>query len=271
MIRAVIVDVDDTLCLTQAASLALENEVLTEMGRPPVPREVHLSTWGEPLLDAMPKRSPGLDLSLFSALHQSALERHIADGRLDVIPPENLRALDEFVLAGRSVFLLTSRTEDEVRHMLEPNHVLAGRVSGVYHAGNTRFRKPNPRAFDELLTTTGIPPQQCVYVGDSPGDALAAGRAGMNFIGCLQSRVRKPEDFHLRYVNVFIDAFPDIVDAVQQLDRFTADVYPEADDRPTQPADLHFVSDWEQEPSQAIDDARRSRPRSRATGNAEAK
>jgi phosphoglycolate phosphatase-like HAD superfamily hydrolase len=38
MIRAVIVDVDDTLCLTEEASFALENEVLSRMGRPPMPR-----------------------------------------------------------------------------------------------------------------------------------------------------------------------------------------------------------------------------------------
>ncbi|WP_233219482.1 HAD family hydrolase [Micromonospora sp. RP3T] len=219
MIRAVIVDVDDTLCLTQAASFALENEVLAEMGRPPIQREVHLSTWGEPLLDAMPRRSPGLDLAQFSALYQGALEGYIADGRLDLIPPENLRALDEFVMAGRSVFLLTSRTEDEVRHMLAPDHVLAERVSGIYHAGNTLFRKPDPRAFDELLAATDIPPGQCVYVGDSPGDALAAGGAGMHFVGCLQSGVRQAADFDPRYVDAFIDAFPDIVDAVKQLDQ----------------------------------------------------
>lgn len=219
MIRAVIVDVDDTLCLTQAASFALENEVLAEMGRPPMPRDVHLSTWGELLLDAMPKRSPGLDLARFSALYQTALERYIADGRLDLIPLENLRALDEFVLTGRAVYLLTSRTEDEVRHMLEPDHVLADRVSGIYHAGNTRFRKPDPRAFDELLTTTRTPPRQCVYVGDSPGDALAAGGAGIHFVGCLQSGVRTPADFDSRYVDAFIGAFPDIVDAVQLLDQ----------------------------------------------------
>jgi phosphoglycolate phosphatase len=224
VIRAVIVDVDDTLCLTEAASFALENEVLVEMGRPPMPRDVHLSTWGEPLLAAMPKRSPGLDLPRFSALFQSALERHIADGRLDEIPPENLRALDEFVLTGRAVFLLTSRTEDEIRHMLEPDHVLAERVSGIYHAGNTRYRKPDPRAFDELLATTGIPPRLCVYVGDSPGDALAAGGAGISFVGCLQSRVRNRADFDPRYVDAFIDTFPDIVDAVQRLDQFNADV-----------------------------------------------
>ncbi|MEV4656682.1 HAD-IA family hydrolase [Micromonospora sp. NPDC049301] len=219
MIRAVIVDVDDTLCLTQAASFALENEVLAEMSRPPIPRALHLATWGEPLLDAMPKRSPGIDLNRFSALYQSVLERYIADGLLDVIPPENLLALDEFVLTGREVFLLTSRTEDEVRHMLAPDHVLAERVSGIYHAGNTRFRKPDPRAFDEFLATTGLAPDQCVYVGDSPGDALAAGGAGMHFVGCLQSGVRKPADFDHRHVDAFIDAFPDIVDAVHRLEQ----------------------------------------------------
>ncbi|WP_225853622.1 HAD-IA family hydrolase [Micromonospora sp. AMSO31t] len=236
MIRAVIVDVDDTLCLTQAASFALENEVLAELGRPPMPRHVHLSTWGEPLLDAMPTRSPGLDLPRFSALYRRALKRHIADGRLDVIPPENLRALDEFVRHGRAVFLLTSRTEDEVRHMLAADHVLAERVGGIYHAGNTRFRKPDPRAFDELLATTGIPPRHCVYVGDSPGDALAAGGAGLHFVGCLQSGVRKPADFDSRYVDAFIDAFSDIVGVVQQLDQFTTDAGPVADDQVAQQA-----------------------------------
>ncbi|GAA3258234.1 HAD family hydrolase [Dactylosporangium siamense] len=219
MIRAVIVDVDDTLCLTQAASFALENEVLAQMGRPSMPLPLHLATWGEPLMDAILKRSPGLDLEHFSVLYHRTLERHIADGRLDVIPPENLQALDEFVLHGRGVFLLTSRTEDEVRHMLAPDHVLAERVSGIYHAGNTRFRKPDPRAFDELLATTAIPPADCVYVGDSPGDAVAAAGAGLHFIACLQSKVRTPADFDPRHVDAFIDTFPGIVEAVRQLDR----------------------------------------------------
>ncbi|MFJ6199051.1 HAD family hydrolase [Micromonospora sp. NPDC092111] len=219
MIQAVIVDVDDTLCLTEAASFALENEVLAAMGRAPMSRTVHLATWGEPLLDAMPKRAPDLDLTRFAALYQSALEQYIADGRLDVIPPENLRALDEFVLAGRAVLLLTSRTEAEVRHMLMPDHVLAGRVSAVYHGGNTRFRKPDPRAFDELLAATGLPPGQCVYVGDSPGDALAAGGAGLHFIASLQSGVRRRADFDDRYVSAYVEAFPDIVGVVERLDR----------------------------------------------------
>ncbi|WP_433125509.1 hypothetical protein ACQPWW_23230 [Micromonospora sp. CA-240977] len=41
----------------------------------------------------------------------------------------------------------------------------------------------------------------------------------MHFVGCLQSGVRGPADFDPRHVDAFINAFPDIVDAVKQLDQ----------------------------------------------------
>lgn len=217
MIRAVIVDVDDTLCLTEAASFELENDVLARMGRPPMPRTVHLSTWGEVLLDAMPHRSPGLDVDRFAELFPVVHREYLAAGRLDVIPSENLHALDTLVSEGREVLLLTSRTETEVEHMLAPDHVLAGRVNGAYHQGNTRFRKPDPRVFDELLAETGYAPDECVYVGDSPGDALAAGGAGIRFIACLQSGVRRLDEFDPRFVTASIDAFPGLVAVVGRL------------------------------------------------------
>ncbi|MEV4347123.1 HAD hydrolase-like protein [Actinoplanes sp. NPDC049596] len=210
MIKAVIVDVDDTLCLTEAASFELENEVLARMGRPPMTREVHLATWGETLLAAMPLRSPGVDLELFAELFPVLHQRYLAEGRLDVIPAENLAALDRLVESGCTILLLTSRTEAEVRHLLAPDHVLAGRVTGAYHQGNTRFRKPDPRVFDELLAETGLRAEHCVYVGDSPGDAVAAGGAGIRFVACLQSGVRRLDEFDPRYVTASVDSFPEI-------------------------------------------------------------
>ncbi|MCO8276732.1 HAD hydrolase-like protein [Actinoplanes sp. TRM 88003] len=218
MIRAVIVDVDDTLCLTEAGSFDLVNDVLARMGRPPMSRAVHKATWGEVLLDAMPARAPGVDLERFAELFPSVHQEYLADGRLDVIPPENLAALDKVVLAGRTVLLLTSRAEAEIAHMLAPDHVLAGRVSGAYHQGNSRYRKPDPRAFDELLAETGFAPGDCVYVGDSPGDAVAAGGAGIRFVACLQSGVRRLEEFDPTLVAATIETFPDLPAVIDQLD-----------------------------------------------------
>ena len=207
------------------------NDVLARMGRPPMSRAVHQATWGEVLLDAMPRRSPGVDLHRFAELFPAAHQQYLADGRLDVIPPENLAALDKLVLAGRTVLLLTSRAEAEIEHMLAPDHVLAGRVAGAYHQGNTRFRKPDPRAFDELLTETGFTPGECVYVGDSPGDAVAAGGAGIRFVACLQSGVRRLDEFEARHVTAAVDTFPEIIPAIRALQE-GIEARPERDTQP---------------------------------------
>jgi phosphoglycolate phosphatase-like HAD superfamily hydrolase len=217
VIRAVVVDLDDTLCLTEAACFALENEVLALMGRAPMSRAVHRSTWGQPLLDAMRLRSPGIDLEAFAAAYPPVLGEYLAAGRLDVVPPENLETLDRLIAGGRDVMLLTSRTEAEVAHLLAPDHVLAGRLTAVYHGGNMRFRKPDARAFDELIAASGLRPGECVYVGDSPGDAQAAGGAGLWFVACLQGGVRTRDAFDEFRVDAFIETFPDLPGAVDAL------------------------------------------------------
>ncbi|MGI5290004.1 HAD family hydrolase [Nonomuraea polychroma] len=219
MIRAVVIDVDDTLCLTEAVCFELENEVLARIDREPMSRAVHLSTWGQPLLRAMRERSPGVDLESFTAAYHVVLQEYVMGGRLDVVAQENLEALDELAAAGRSVMLLTSRTEAEVRHLLAPDHALAGRLAAVYHADNTRFHKPDARAFDELLAATGLLPHQCLYVGDSPSDAHAAKGAGLRFVACLQSGLRQRTDFDSHQVDAFVDTFPETVDAVGRLER----------------------------------------------------
>jgi phosphoglycolate phosphatase-like HAD superfamily hydrolase len=188
VIRAVAVDIDDTLVLTEAVSFELENEVLAGLGRAPMPRAVHVSTWGQPLLEAIGHRSPGVDTGRFAAAFPPVFGRYVADGRIDAVAPDNLAAL-------------------------------AGRLSGAYHLGNVRHPKPDPRAFDELLADGGLAPGECVYVGDSPSDARAANGAGVRFVACLQSGLRTPEHFAGCRVDAFIDAFPGIVDAVAALGR----------------------------------------------------
>jgi phosphoglycolate phosphatase len=69
MIKAVIIDVDDTLCLTEAASFDLENTALIRMGRDPMPRSIHVATWGQPLFEAILTRSPGVDVEAFKAAY----------------------------------------------------------------------------------------------------------------------------------------------------------------------------------------------------------
>jgi phosphoglycolate phosphatase len=217
MIEAVVIDVDDTLCLTEAASYDLENTALTRIGRDPMPRSIHVATWGQPLFDAILTRSPGVDLEAFKTAYHPAITEFIEDGRLDKIPQENYEALDQLIALGKLVMLLTSRTHGEFKHILEPDHLLASRVTVFYYKDNMQYHKPDPRAFNELLQAHQLSPNQCVYVGDSPSDAQASNMAGLHFIASLESGIRQRQDFEGYTVDAFINRFPEIVGAVERL------------------------------------------------------
>lgn len=217
MIEAVVIDVDDTLCLTEAASYDLENTALTRIGRAPMPRSIHVATWGQPLFEAILTRSPGVDLEAFEAAYHPAIEEFIKDGRLDKIPQENYEALDQLIALGKLVMLLTSRTHGEFKHMLEPDHLLASRITAFYYKDNMQYHKPDPRAFSELLQAHQLSPNQCVYVGDSPSDAQASNQAGLHFVASLESGIRQRQDFEAYAVDAFINRFPEVVGAVERL------------------------------------------------------
>ena len=213
------IDVDDTLCLTEAVSFVMENEALKRMGRPPMSREVHLRTWGQTMLDALAERSPGADPAEFQRLHEQVIAEFVADGRLDTISEANYRALDELLARGKKLMLLTSRAHHEFKHLLAPDHGLAGRITAFYYRDNMAFHKPDPRAFDKLLQDNDLRPGECLYVGDSTGDAQAANQAGLHFIANLESGLRQRADFRGFQVDAFIGTFADVVPAVAALER----------------------------------------------------
>lgn len=218
MIKAVIIDVDDTLCLTEAICFELENEVLTEIGATPQSREIHKQTWGKPLFEIITTRSPGVDADTFRQLYEQKLEGYVRDGKLDAIPQANFLALDSLLAAGKQLYILTSRTLSEAKHLLEPDHFLASRISGFYHKENTTHHKPDPRVFDVLLQEHSLQADECVYIGDSPSDAEAAINAGLHFVASLESQLRTRENFAAYTVAAFINTFPEVVGAVEALE-----------------------------------------------------
>jgi phosphoglycolate phosphatase len=214
MIKAVSVDVDDTLCQTEASAFELENTVLERMGRAPMSRAVHKETWGKSIDDAIVLRSPGVDLAAFRQSYNQVCAEFVRDGKIDVIAPANYLALDKLILEGKQVMLLTSRDHAELEHMLAPDHLLATRVTAFYYKDITGHLKPDPRVFDKLLQTHDLLPSECIYVGDSPSDAQASNKAGLHFIASLESGLRAEQDFADFTVDAFIHAFSDLDEAV---------------------------------------------------------
>lgn len=218
MIEALIIDVDDTLCLTEVACFDMENETLVSMGRAPMSREVHVSTWGQPLFEAIAVRSPGIDVESFKDAFKPIIAEYTSSGKLDSIPEANYLALDKLLAMNKLLMVLTSRTHGELKHLLEPDHLLATRIQKFYYKDNMQYHKPDPRAFKELLINNGLSAGNCAYVGDSISDAIASNKAGLHFIASLESGLRQKKDFSNQHVDVFISTFPDVVDAVIAMD-----------------------------------------------------
>ena len=218
MIKAVILDLDDTLVLTKEAAFEGDNELLRRLGYPPVSKELHDKHWGKYVEDSMQHWAPGLDITKFRDAYTQLIAEYVKAGKLDVIPPENLKALDQLVKTGKTLYVLTSRAHNEVLHILEPDHYLARRIHAFYYRDNMQFHKPDPRAFAQIEREHGWKPQECVYVGDSVSDAVAAKGAGLHFIASLESGLRTKDDFADYPVDVFINVFPEVVAAVRSLE-----------------------------------------------------
>jgi len=217
MIKAIIIDFDDTLCLTEEVCFGIENEALRLVGREPQTREIHKSTWGQPLYEAIKLRSPGVNAVEFRRIMEDLIPSWVADGKLDAVNPDNFTALDGLMEKGYELYILTSRTEPEVAHLIAPDHQLASRIKAFYYRDIMEYHKPDPRAFDILLKNHELARSECVYIGDSPSDAAAAKQAGMHFIASLESGVRTQDDFAEFAVDRFIDRFIDLPDAIESL------------------------------------------------------
>ncbi len=216
MIKVVIFDFDDTLCLTEEACFNFENEIAKNMGFPPMTRSVHQKSWGIPLVEAIVERIPGIDVDEFMKRQKKSFSNYMLEGNFDKVSEENLKVLDKLKKAGKKLAILTNRDFSDVRHLLHEKHPLSSKIEAFYHKDNVDYIKPDPRVFNNVLYKFDVTPRDCAYVGDALGDCIAAKGAGMHFIAVLESGIRTRKYFADHEVDFFADKFVDIVDYILQ-------------------------------------------------------
>ena len=205
MIKLVLLDFDDTLCLSEEFCFHFENEVAKSMGYKPMSREIHKSTWGQHLQEAITERIPGIDTIEFMKRFETLVPQAIKEERFDHVSKENLDVLDEIKKDGKKIAIITSRSLIEVKTIMEESHPLSGRIDKFYHRDNLEHMKPDPRVFNKALYEFDIMPIECVYVGDTLKDGFAAKNAGMDFVAVLESGLVPKYAF--KNANIVVDFF----------------------------------------------------------------
>lgn len=205
MIKLVLLDFDDTLCLSEESCFHFENEIAKTMGFPPMTREIHKSTWGQHLQESIVERIPGIDPVEFMRRFAKQVPQAIAEGRFDYVPKENLDILEKIKEEGKKIAIITSRSLIEVKAIMDVSHPLSSKIDKFYHRDNLDHMKPDPRVFNKALYEFDVMPIECVYVGDTLKDGFAAKNAGMDFIAVLESGLVPKYAF--KNVNIEVDYF----------------------------------------------------------------
>ena len=214
MIKLVLIDFDDTLCLTEKACFKMENEAAVSLGFPPMSKETHLKSWGLPLRESAANRIPGIDPGEFIQRLEMLMPSYIERGELDTVSEENLNALKELRKRGKKIAILTAREGSEVKHLIEDTHPVSAQLDGFFHKNSFEFYKPDPRVFDPILEKFGVARDEVVYIGDTFNDAVCSEKAGVKFIAVLESGLRTREDFKGYKVDFFADKFTDIMEYI---------------------------------------------------------
>ena len=218
MIKLVLLDFDDTLCLSEESCFHFENEVAQSMGFFPMSREVHKATWGQHLQEAIIERIPGINAELFMKHFEEQVPTAIKNGTFDSVPAQNLAILETIKEEGKKIAIVTSRSLIEVRAIMDKSHPLNGLVDKFCLRDNLEHMKPDPRVFNKALYESDVMPIECAFVGDTLKDGFAAKNAGMDFIAVLESGLVMKESFLNANIQVdyFAEKFTDILPYIQQ-------------------------------------------------------
>ncbi len=218
MIKLVLLDFDDTLCLSEESCFHFENEVANALGFAPMSREIHKATWGQHLKESIQERIPGIDPEKFMKLFEKLVPFAIAAGKFDYVPKHNIDVLKEIKKDGKKIAVVTSRSLIEVKSIMDSSHPLSGKIDKFYHRDNLEHMKPDPRVFNKALFEFDIMPIECVYVGDTLKDGFAAKNSGMDFIAVLESGLVPKYAFKNANISVdfFAQKFTDILPYILQ-------------------------------------------------------
>ena len=100
--------------------------------------------------------------------------------------------LDALVVRGLKLAVLSNKPDHFTQRCVD--ELLARWAFDMVLGASDEFpRKPNPASAIEIARRLGVPPAECLYVGDSGVDMQTACAAGMFAVGALWGFRDKPE------------------------------------------------------------------------------
>lgn len=174
----VLFDFDGTLADTIPLIVASYQHALAQADGAVV-EEATIRPWiGRALRDTLEERHPGRGAELADRYREHNLAHH--DTLIRPVPGA-ADLVAQLQRSGVPVAVVSSKKAETVRRGMRVTDL--PEVEHVVGLDETAAHKPDPAPLLEGARRLGLPPQDCVYVGDAVVDVLAALAAGMRPVG----------------------------------------------------------------------------------------
>lgn len=175
----VVFDLDGTLVDSRQDLAEATNDVLAELGAPPLPVAVVTRMVGDGarMLVARALEAAGVEADVdvaLAAFHRTYAGRLTATTRPYVGIPELLESL----AATTTLAVLTNKPLAPTQRLLDA-FGWTSHFAGVIGGDGPFVRKPDPAGLVSLMSQAGASPAHTVMVGDSMADVEVARRAGV--------------------------------------------------------------------------------------------
>lgn len=188
MIKAVIFDLDGTLCDTMEDLLTAMNAMLRSFGWPERTRGELLRFINRGarafVADSMPEGSHSSpDDEIVSRALKVYNDCYAACYGDKTVPYEGMKEALIGLSKKYALGVLSNKQEPFVRLIIDS--VFPGIFTSVHGNADGVPTKPDPRSLDRCLSELGAEPSECVFVGDSDVDMRTGNNAGMISLGVL--------------------------------------------------------------------------------------
>ena len=178
-VRAVLLDMDGVLVFSEEAWFLVYNRTLAHFGRAPIPRAAFDAIYGNGTKADRDTYMPDRTVAEVDAAYDRFFEEHLDAVRPNGEAPDFLGALRG---RGIATAVATNTQHRLARRILEG----AGRlplVDAVACADEAGAGKPAPAARPRAARRRAVPLPECLFVGDSKYDRMAARASGVRFAG----------------------------------------------------------------------------------------
>lgn len=187
MTKAVLFDLDGTLCNSLPDIARSANKALAELGFPPHEQEAYRLFVGsgvKKLISRMLAKYPHnkADEARLLEVYQRVYREHSLD---ETRPYDGVRELlDELRSRGIAAAVVSNKpmpdTRTVIARLFQPED-----FAFVYGQMEPYAPKPDPAAVFYVLEQLGAKPEDCLFVGDSGVDMQTAENAGIRSVGAL--------------------------------------------------------------------------------------